>query len=93
MPLAYERGWRLAREAKRLFTQAEQLRADHRLPPNWTWPMRSFEATVVHLLTVIGPARYDFDGFTDAEVREALLVVGFIEMELSRATFEPKAAL
>jgi hypothetical protein len=87
---AFDRGWRLAKEAERLFTNAQLLRANHRLSDPWTWPMRSFEATLTHLLTVVGPGRYDFGGFSDDEVQQALRKAGFIEIEQSRSSYQPK---
>lgn len=87
---AFDRGWRLAKEAERLFANAQFLRANHRLVDPWTWPMRSFEATLSHLLTVTGPGRYDFNGFSDEDVQTALRKAGFIEIEQSRTSYQPK---
>lgn len=85
-----ERGFRMAHYAERLWRMAANLRAQERLPSEWTWPMKSFEAAVVHLLTVVIPRKGGaLDGFTDDDLLEALWTAQLIELEKSRSTYKP----
>lgn len=84
-----ERNFRLAHYAERLWRAAENLRTQERLSSEWTWPMKSFEAAAVHLLTVVIPRRgASFDGFTDHDLQEALWTAQLIELEKSRSTYK-----
>lgn len=90
----HKRGFRLAHYATRLWRMAKDLRAQARLPEEWTWPMKSFESTVVHLLTSVIPTRGPtFDGFTDSDLAEALWFGGLIELEKSRSTYIAKGGV
>nr|QWM97316.1 ATP-binding protein [Lysobacter sp.] len=90
--VAFVNGFRLASYAQALWDAACHLRNGVRLPPNWTWAMKSFEATVVYLLTIIAPRSAQFEAFTDADLKEALEASGLIELELSRYTYQPQGA-
>ncbi|RDS83606.1 ATP-binding protein [Dyella monticola] len=87
---AFANGFRMSQYATRLWAMASNLRTEARLPPNWTWPMKTFEATVVYLLTVIVPRTPSFESFTDQDLAEALHASGLVELELSRHTYKPK---
>jgi hypothetical protein len=89
-PQAFLNGFRLSQYASRLWAAASNLRTEARLPDEWTWPMKTFEATVVYLLTVIAPRAPQFEGFTDEDLRTALYASGLIELELSRHTYMPR---
>jgi hypothetical protein len=89
-----QRDFRLAHYAARLWRLARDMRAQARLPEAWTWPMKSFESTVVHLLTSVLPRRGPtFDGFTDEELVEALWFAGLVELEKSRSTYQSKGGV
>lgn len=81
---AYLAGWRFRGHASQLFDLANELRKEHHLPKEWTWPMKSFEVCINYLLTNIARNRPNFDGFSDADIVAALDVSGFIELEMSR---------
>jgi hypothetical protein len=81
---AFEAGWRLRSHAAQLLDRAVALRRTHSLPASWTWPMKSFEVCVNHLLTNIAPSRPEFAGFSDDDIDAALDAAGFIELERSR---------
>lgn len=87
---AFQRGWRLSHAADQLWRVASLRRSEARLPENWTWPMKSFEGTLVYLVTTIAP-RYaeHFQGFSDKDIDEALKASAFIQLELSRSTYLP----
>ena len=86
---AFADGFRLASYANRLWTIASNVRTQARLPEPWTWPMKTFEATIVHLLIEIASKTPQFGGFTDSDLEQAIHVSGFIELELSRHTYKP----
>jgi hypothetical protein len=88
-PQAVKEGFCLAQFAPLLWEEAENLRAEVRLPPEWTWPMKSFEATVIYLLTVVIPETPNFENFTDENILAALHASGLIELELSRHAYKP----
>lgn len=88
-PEAFRAGWRLAQHAARLWEIASNLRTEHRLSQNWTWPMKSFEAVIAYLLTVVAPRQVDFAGLSDDELKEAITASGYIELEQSRETYLP----
>lgn len=79
-PEAFSRGWRLAQHAEQIHRIATEMRAENGLPTDeWQWRMVSLEALMVHL-TLSLPARGpDFEGFTDAEVRAALVATFFVD--------------
>ena len=87
---AFTGGFRLATYAQELWNTACNVRAEVRLAEEWTWPMKSFEGTVVHLLTNVIPRTYDFEGFTSDNLVEAIRVSGLIELEQSRHTYKPQ---
>ena len=67
---------------------ASNLRSKERLPPDWTWPMKSFEAAVVHLLTVAIPRLgASFERLSDVDILEALWYAQLVELEKSRSTY------
>lgn len=85
-----ERGFRLAHYAPRLWELATNLRAQERLPTPWTWAMKSFEAMVVHLLTMTIPREGPgFERLTDPQLIEAMRISGLLELEKSRHTYRP----
>jgi hypothetical protein len=86
-PQAFKAGWRLAQHATQLWDIASNLRTEHRLSQNWTWPMKSFEGAVAYLLTTIAPRHPEFIGFTDDELNMAVRAAGYVELELSRETY------
>lgn len=88
-PKSFKAGWRLAQHAARLWEIAENLRTENRLSQVWTWPMKSFEGVIAYLLTTIAPRNADFTEFSDAELMEAILASGYVELELSRETYRP----
>ncbi|HRN59224.1 MAG TPA: hypothetical protein PLI44_03115 [Chiayiivirga sp.] len=51
--------------------------------------MKSFEGVIAYLLTTIAPRNADFTEFSDAELMEAILASGYVELELSRETYRP----
>lgn len=85
-----QHGLRLAHYAPRLWELASHMRAQERLPSVWTWAMKSFEATVVHLLTITipreGPA---IERLNDKQLIDAIRASGLIELEKSRHTYRP----
>lgn len=87
---AFANGFRLAQYAQRLWDCASHLRAEARLPAEWTWPMKSFEATVVYLLTVTIPATPSFQALDNEQLVVALQAAGLIELEKSRHTYQPQ---
>lgn len=87
---AFDSGFRLSHYAEKLWCTASNLRAEARLPEQWTWPMKSFEATVVYLLTIVAPRNRQFEAFTEDDLIEALHASGLVELELSRFTYKPK---
>ena len=87
---AFTNGFRLSHYSTRLWAMASNLRAQARLPEPWTWPMKTFEATVVYLLTIVAPRTPQFEAFTDQDLAEALHASGLIELELSRHTYKSK---
>ncbi|MFC4761753.1 ATP-binding protein [Dyella koreensis] len=87
---AFANGFLLSHYAARLWAMASNLRSQARLPEHWTWPMKTFEATIVYLLTIIAPRTPQFESFTDSDLAEALHASGFVELELSRHTYKPK---
>jgi hypothetical protein len=89
-PYAFASGFRLSHYAEKLWRAASNLRAEARLPETWTWAMKSFEATVVYLLTIVAPRNRQFETFTDEDLTEALYASGLVELELSRLTYNPK---
>lgn len=91
-PDAYASGFRLAKYAQVLWDCAGNLRAEARLPAEWTWPMKSFEGSVVYLLTVIIPNTAGFEGLTDEQLIIALKAAGLIELEKSRTTYLSQGA-
>jgi hypothetical protein len=91
-PDAYASGFRLAKYAQALWDCAGNLRAEARLPAEWTWPMKSFEGSVVYLLTVIIPNTAGFEGLTDEQLIIALKAAGLIELEKSRTTYLSQGA-
>ena len=91
-PDAFANGFRLAQYAQALWDCAGHLRAEARLPAEWTWPMKSFEGTVVYLLTVIIPGTPGFEGFASEQLVQALQAAGLIELEKSRHTYKPQGA-
>ncbi|MCD9127678.1 ATP-binding protein [Luteimonas fraxinea] len=85
-----DHGFRLSHYATRLWELASNLRAQERLPSPWTWAMKSFEAMVVHLLTIAIPrAGPSFELLTDQQLLDALRVSGLLELEKSRHTYRP----
>lgn len=86
-PQAFSAGWRLSQHAAQLWEIASNLRTEHRLTDDWTWPMKSFEGTVAYLLTTIAPRHAEFAGFSAEELREAISAAGYVELELSRETY------
>lgn len=86
---AFSRGFRLASFSHDLWDVACNLRAAARLPDEWTWPMKSFEGTVVHLLSNIIPRTSGFEGFTKPDLEEAVQASGLIALEQSRHTYDP----
>lgn len=89
VPEIFDRGFRLANYAESLWSEACNLRATVRLPEHWTWPMKSFEGTVIHLLTNIIPRAHDFEGLSIPQLQEAVRISGLIELEQSRHTYMP----
>ena len=89
-PTAFSNGFRLSQFAQQLWDAASNLRAAARLPAEWTWPMKSFEATVVFLLVHVCVRTPQFEGFTPEQIHEALYAAGVIELELSRHTYRPQ---
>ncbi|WP_297833535.1 ATP-binding protein [Thermomonas sp.] len=89
-PDAFANGFRLANYAQRLWDCASHLRAEARLPTEWTWPMKSFEATVVYLLTATIPCTPSFESFDDEQLIAALRAAGLVELEKSRHTYQPQ---
>jgi hypothetical protein len=88
-PQAFADGFRLSHFAQRLWTIASNIRAQARLPEIWTWPMKTFEGTIVHLLIKIASVTPQFAQFTDDDLLEAVYESGFIELELSRHMYKP----
>ncbi|OJY95741.1 MAG: hypothetical protein BGP25_13330 [Lysobacterales bacterium 63-13] len=89
-PGATANGFKLAHYAEPLWREASNLRAEERLPEHWTWPMKSFESTVVHLLTTVIPQTPSFEQFSNDELKEAIHNSGLIELEQSRHTYKPQ---
>lgn len=89
-PDAFAKGFRLATYAQRLWDCASNLRAEARLPMEWTWPMKSFEGTVNYLLTAIIPSTPSFETFDDRQIIAALKAAGLVELEKSRHTYQPR---
>jgi hypothetical protein len=87
-PHAFANGWRLAHEATRLWGAAVRLRDEYRLPSEWTWPMKSLEGTVAYLLTNVAANQPDFLSFADENIDDALEAAGYVELELSRHTYD-----
>lgn len=84
---AFANGWRLAHEATRLWNAAAELRDQHRLPSEWTWPMKSLEGAVAYLLTNVAANQPDLLSFSDEHINDALEFAGYVELELSRHTY------
>lgn len=87
---AFSGGFRMAQCAALLWETASNLRAQARLPEEWSWPMKSFEGAVVYLLTTIASRTHQFERFTDDDFAEALYAAGLVELELSRHTYKPQ---
>lgn len=85
-------GFRLVPYAQLLWDSATKLRSQERLPPEWTWPMKSFEAAVVYLLTVIVRRKLGDRPLelTEADMLEALCHAQLLELEKSRVTYKPQ---
>mgnify|MGYP003583718545 CR=1 FL=1 len=83
-----EFNFRLSHYAESMWRLASNLRSKERLPPDWTWPMKSFEAAVVHLLTVAIPRLgASFERLSDDDILEALWNAQLVELEKSRSTY------
>lgn len=89
-PEATANGFKLAHYADPLWREAANIRAEVRLPSPWTWPMKSFEGVVVHLLTTIIPQTPNFERFSDDDLTEAIRNSGLVELEQSRHTYKPQ---
>lgn len=92
VPEAFSNGFRLSKYAQALWDAACHLRDSVRLPSLWTWGMKSFEAAVVYLLTIIASRSTQFETFTDQDFKEALYASGLLELEQSRHTYKPQGA-
>lgn len=88
---AYLAGWRFRSHASQLWGLANELRKEHLLPSDWTWPMKSLEVCSNYLLTNRARNDPNFNGFSDADIIAALEVSGFIELEMSRGLGESDA--
>lgn len=89
-PQAFANGFRLAHYAARMWDRACDLRAEARLPDEWTWQMKSAEGAVVYLLTAVISRAPAFEALTSDDLAEALHAAGFVELELSRHTYKPQ---
>lgn len=87
VPEAFAAGFRLRQLAPRLWRLAEAVRAEQGLQPEWTWPMRSLEHTLVNLLTQVAPRIAEFTDFTDEQLRKAIIASRLVELERQRIEY------
>jgi len=79
-PDAFARGWRFANHAQQIYEVATSLRAETgRSTEVWQWPMVSLEALMRYLLVSVASRNPDFDGFSDSDVRNALIATFFVD--------------
>lgn len=82
---AFDRGWTLASEAGLICETAKKLRQEYKLPTTDAWPMATFTLLVHYLLSDIAARRPDFNGFTEEDIKTALLGTGYLRLEFVRA--------
>lgn len=82
---AFDRGWTLASEAGLICETAKKLRQEYKLPTTDAWPMATFTLLVHYLLSDIAARRADFNGFTEEDIKTALLGTGYLRLEFVRA--------
>lgn len=79
-PDAFARGWRLSQHAQQVYDIATELRAESGLyTEGWQWPMVSLEALMRYLLVSVPSRTPGFDGFTDEDIRKALIAAFFVD--------------
>lgn len=80
-PKAWANGWRLGSQIDRIRKVMDEVRAEVGLPPAVTWPMLTFEKFVYMVLVRIAMEDEDFLELSEAQVREVLFRVGYLEIE------------
>lgn len=86
-PKAYAEGFRASSCAASLWKAAADSRTAASLPPEWTWPMKSFDGTVHHLLAVIAASTPQISAFTDDDLKDALRASDFLALERCRRVY------
>ncbi|GAB2519426.1 hypothetical protein [Lysobacter humi (ex Lee et al. 2017)] len=80
-PKAWANGWRLGSQIDMIRKVMNEVRAEAGLGAATTWPMLTFEKFVYMVLVRIAMEDEDFLALTEAQVREALFRVGYLEIE------------
>lgn len=80
-PKAWANGWRLGSQIDLIRKIMNEIRAEAGLGPATTWPMLTFEKFVYMVLVRIAMEDENFVALTEAQVREVLFRVGYLEIE------------
>ncbi|MEN1925103.1 hypothetical protein [Luteimonas qiangzhengi] len=80
-PKAYAAGWRIGAQLDLIHSVINSLRSEHGLSDVKEWPMQSFERFVYFVLVRVAYEDPDFVELSEANIREALLRAGYLEIE------------
>lgn len=80
-PKAWANGWRLGMQIDMIRQVTNEVRSEAGLPPAISWPMLTFEKFVYTVLVRIAMEDSNFLELTEAQVREVLFRVGYLEIE------------
>ena len=74
-------GWRLGSQIDTIRKVVNEVRAEAGLPPATSWPMLTFEKFVYTALVRIAMEDENFLALSEAQVREVLFRIGYLEIE------------
>lgn len=85
-PRAYQQGWRLANQAKEFAAALNEIRQEAQLSGASDLAMMIFELALKRLLVHVAGCKESFQEFTQGEIKEALLRVGYLKLEAARSS-------